>query len=306
METATLLLLSIVAARIDPLDSQHASMALNAWFTGPVSKSGVYLRQMSDWELWCDGICYGGRADCTLSSSFFNLAIGTNQSKFIGEFPFDPGAGVVFNTTTAQMQLARCYQAFDAQTWSRYNGGCGCTAEKPDLNCASPHSPFKNVGPDDKFVDGGSPYAESCRCKSDQDANGCFWRGPAYNTSSGPFGSDEVGHFVAQRLRLAKAPWTWDDIVIDGRGLQSMLASDPVLAITAVFYLHDSRYPKNTATNIKIAQQIQGTFSAKYQVLPPLVMINQSATVSTSAGPFFEHQSESHVSMIPSSKSVVV
>merc|ERR1719282_1671431 len=100
---------------------------------------------------------------------------------------FAPYAGVVFHTELVESTLARCYYYTDAMSYGRYNGGCGCFAEKSERTCSSQHSPYHNIGPDGKFVDGDSKYATDCLCKSAESVpkEACFWRGAAYNTSHG-------------------------------------------------------------------------------------------------------------------------
>merc|ERR1712217_925577 len=134
--------------------------------------------------------------------------------------------------------MGRCMHIEDANSWVRYNGGCGCQASQSDQSCSSPYSPFQNIAPDGEFVDGDSPYAQRCLCKDDQTSDPglyphrCFWHGPAYNTSTGHFGTSELQHFVKQRLKFITRANIWDEAVIDGYGLKQMLlAKDPASAL---------------------------------------------------------------------------
>jgi len=295
-----------LAWETEPMDSKQAAVALNALFTSSSPTSGVVLRQTEDFGIYCGAACYKGRAGCTSSATFFNRHIGVdNSSRFVGKFSFGSNVGVVFNTTLVQKLLGRCYYIADGESFFRYNGGCGCKASSAVwANCSSPHCPFNNIGPDGRPVLGDSPEAVRCQCKKGEPSfklaskwgpqyfeSSCFWRGPAYETSTGPFGGSEMEQFVEMRLEQAvEHPGTWDEVVIDDRRLLEVLARDPASAVLGVFFFDNHDTPKDNPKSIIQAETLQQALAAKYGVQLPVVGINQSIVVSKDRGPFFEHR----------------
>jgi len=294
---ASLLSVPALAGTTAPLDSTHAAKLFNDWFTGHGSADGVVIRQAKELELWCGTDCFKGRPDCTLSASYANLDIGTSKTtgEFFGVFYFSDMVGFVFNSTLVQEELARCYYVGDGMTWARYNGGCGCKAPKADQNCKSAHSPYANVGPDGKVVDGDTPEAAKCKCTDDQalpPKDGCFWPGPAYNTSARP-GPSEFPEFVAQS-HLSPVS---SEVVLDVLRLKRALAADPASAILGVFYIKRQAfesYPKMSAKhNLGVAHGLQDTIKGKYGVVLPIVGLDMDAKLSRDRGPFFAHDGAS-------------
>jgi len=286
------------AKQTPPLDSKTAAAVLNAEFMGDVFSGGVVMRQMGDWSLFCGEDCYKGRPDCILSTSFYNSAVGVNgtDSTFFGYFPYAWGAGVVFNGTLARERLAKCFYMFDGNSYYRYNGGCGCMAAKADQgSCTDPHAPYFNIAPDGEFVDGDNEeYAKKCLCtdvhseQHDAAGNDCFWRGPAYNTSKGLYGGSEYKSVIQQRLNVVEpaSQWRWNELVMDARVLQQILAEDPASAIVGVFYYNNIILPDQNKQNKGKAQDIQTQLLEKYKVKFPIVECGLHVPVSKEKGPF--------------------
>merc|ERR1712176_1254892 len=53
--------------------------------------------------------------------------------------------GLVINQTMVEESLTKCSYAWDAQSYDRYNNGCGSRAESKD--CNEPSAAFNNVCP---------------------------------------------------------------------------------------------------------------------------------------------------------------
>lgn len=192
--------------------------------------------------------------------------------------------GVIFNSTLVETKLARCYYATDGSTESRFNGGCGCKANRDDISCSNPRSPY-NV-----HEAGDSPLNEKCRCKSNAPYTGtCFWRGPAFNTSHGLWGKSELQSAIQDRLDLA----SWheadinDEAVLDAGLVREVLKTDPASAIVAVFYYDDAQHPQDTPGHVAGAKRIQRQLMEHFGVMLPIVGAKQHVVVSSEQGPFF-------------------
>lgn len=291
---ASLLAFGANARKTPVRDSKAAAEYLNAQFLGhgSVEESGVVMRQLKEWELFCGGGCYEGRPDCTVSAMFFNTKVGVWHSMFTGAFPFVQEVGVVFDTGAVQKRLARCYWPTDAQSWRRYNGGCAGMASEEAMHCSHPDCPYRNVF-NGTFVDGDSLEATRSLCKSIEQ-RGCFWRGPAYNTSKGPWGGSELAQMVQQYedMHLSRYPVQWNELVLDGRLIKDTLRTDPASIIVAAWYSLDLKYPREISENIAAAMAISRRIEEFYGVQFPLVAVNRTAIVTPEKGPFVAHQAD--------------
>lgn len=283
---------------------------MNDLFTAPSLTSGVYMRSTDVWELWCDGVCYKGRVNCIISSLFVSHRVGVKHNKFAMEVLMGPPAGVVFNSTAAAA-ITKCLWWINGGTNHNYNGGCGCSAPMADLNCQSPNSPFRNVAPGGGYVTPDSPETVRCMCNGNVQSNStCFWRGPAFNTSTGPFGTSDLEQFVEQRMYVDAVHGgyadIWDEATLDGHGAGRLMAADPASFIVAIYYEMSSG---ERVEGLEVAKRLQQQLLDQHGVAPPIVGVDRSITVSAERGPFVEYEpaaSEAPSSSLGSTLSTIV
>merc|ERR1712130_436905 len=103
-------------------------------------------------------------------------------------------------------------------------------------------------------------------------AERCYWKGPAFNTSNGLFENSELAQMVNQRLSSNNTV-NRTEVVLDERGMQSILLEDPGSLITAFLYAKNSN-PIDTGIARDQAKQMQIDFQKEWGLKVPIVAVD--------------------------------
>jgi len=222
---------------------------------------------------------------------------------------------MVFNQTLVTTSFGKCAYMYDASSWGRVNGGCGC-GSKMQGNCEALDGPYQNqdcqYAPNDhehwhpiadtcKENTEASPNVERCYCNSqDRQADTpapedmtttsqqCFFRMPAMYEKDGLFES-ELTDMVKARLANQGSNETlangdvrikseyWNEVIIDAEPLEKVLnAGDPRVAIPALLYIRGMG-------GLPYARNVQRDFRQKYgKPTIPIIEVDDSVDAKCS------------------------
>jgi len=250
-----------------------------------------------------------------MSASFFSLQSDVNKSTnlFFGRTQLGMDVGVAFNSTLVRNSLAECYYITDGASSGRYNGGCGCLADKQYRNCQSEFSPYKNIAPPPYSgkAYGGTQFGDKCTCKDPKLAENdqpdqshgsmsCFWRGPALKLGNHRvWNGSEFDEAMAQRHNFPFSDYDdkthgmiarrWTEVVLNTGLVHEKMRQDPGATAWAVYYNDPPKFHQPVDQVISIAKGLQAQLHARYHVELPLVRIAMNEPVSAEKGPFSEH-----------------
>lgn len=272
---------------------------------------------------FCEDQCFENDgyafADCNVQSSLINhkvmVAAGSNTPLWNP----DDGAQAdyyayrvfaIFYTDVVREKLTRCSYQYDGSTFNRGNGGCGLGMGTN--GCDDETSAYGGKCPDEgsdlfAYQDGcNATYNEWCGSENMENASYptiCYWKGAAWNSPSNAGAqadmsalsttNDELPEMLQQRLSSQLDGQTesgiplqtyWNELVIDGRVLNKLLASEPESAVAAWGYLQNGGdSPEIAAEDARVleeAKKFRDDHQARYGVKVPLVSLSVRADVS--------------------------
>jgi len=259
----------------------------------PNSPVGVTMRTIApdmDASFWCGTPCYSGYADCRVSASMYNNKVLIKQDSFEVAVTMSRLAGIIYNQTSVEQTIGKCFYMYDATTWGRTNHGCGCATpggcDTPDgayqnQECQYEHPEARSGVKKGTCHDNTekSPDVDQCWCNSDDrrkattplpehaktTSQQCFFRGPALYPPAGTFTNEYHEAMRARIKNQANPPIEnkensteiiikqefWNEIIIEAQELERMLKIHPSYAYSAFFYIRGFEDGKKKAMEIQ-------------------------------------------------------
>jgi len=299
----------VVTAENSPED---VAKRLNALYSGfdqndVSSPLGVTISLQKDFHTFCGGKCFQGFTDCRYSASLYNHKMILDNNTNALKFAYDPrAAGIVFDQNLVETAMGKCYYMYDGDTFTRYNGGCGCNSKVRDGSCRD-GSAYSNQCPSThetcKVTDD-----EVSQCDCENVANpenklfdGCYWKGAALDRQNVIASGDALRSMLTTRIsmdkrtdkpvhggvnldnqryppgsRLVARKEVWNEVVIDAAVMLQLLAQDPKAVVPAFVYQMGS------SASLTAARTLRKSFCSQFEVREsdiPLLAVNTRVNV---------------------------